>query len=331
MSASVVSRRPLGGTDLSVHPLCLGGNVFGWTADQRQSFEVLDAYRDAGGNFVDTADVYSSRASGQTVGGSEQVIGRWCASRGARDRVVLATKVGFLGGLSRGNILDKVDDSLRRLQTDHIDLLYAHYDDRGTPLGETMAGFAEVVSTGRARYIAASNYSPERLSEALDIASANGFPRFVALQTQYNLLERRELRDDRMGTGAFEGPLGEVCCRGEVACVPYWALAKGFLTGKYRSRAGGVTGGDASARADYHQPHEYLDARGSAVLEALDQIAEAQSAPLAAVALSWTAAQAGVIGAVASARTRQQLDELMAMTRVRLTPADRALLEKASG
>jgi aryl-alcohol dehydrogenase-like predicted oxidoreductase len=202
MTASSTDQRRLGCTDLLVHPLCLGGNVFGWTADENESFAVLDAYRDAGGNFVDTSDAYSARGPGLDGSDSERTIGRWLVRSGRRDALVLATKIGAFGGLSRKNIFARVDASLRRLHTDYVDLLYAHLDDPNTPLEETLAAFDEVVRAGRARYIAASNFTPTRLSAAAEVSRRGGFARYVVIQMHYNLLERTQLRIDRLGIAA---------------------------------------------------------------------------------------------------------------------------------
>ena len=216
-------------TDLDVFPLALGGNVFGWTASQEESFAVLDAYAAAGGNFIDTADMYSAWAPGNSGGESETIIGRWMKARGNRDHMIIGTKVGMLeplSGLSANTIPVAAEQSLGRLQTDRIDLYYAHKDDPKTPLEETLGAFDTLVREGKVRYIAASNYTAPRLAEALDVSKRGGFARFVALQPHYNLMERKE----------YEGELAEVVRREGLSAIPYFALAKGFLTGKYRSR-----------------------------------------------------------------------------------------------
>ncbi len=295
----------LGRSDLEVFPLCLGGNVFGWTADERQSFAVLDAYVRAGGNFVDSADSYSAFAPGNVGGESEAVLGKWFAARGNRASVVLATKVGRKPdrrGLSRANIRVAVEESLERLQSDYIDLYYAHADDPDTPLEETLATFDELIGEGKVRYIAASNYSAPRLEQALETSDRNGLARYVAVQPQYSLVER----DD------YEGPLAQLCEREGLACVPYWALARGFLTGKYRP---GVT--IDSPRAG--QASAYLDDRGIGVLEALDRVAEAHAAPVAAVALAWVRAQPGVAAPIASARNPEQLAQILPAAELELS------------
>jgi aryl-alcohol dehydrogenase-like predicted oxidoreductase len=306
----------LGVTDLDVSRLCLGGNVFGWTADEESSFAVLDAYVEAGGNFIDTADSYSAWVPGHRGGESEEVLGRWMASRGNRDRVVIATKISRKPdrlGLSAANIRVAVAEALERLQTDRIDLLYAHYDDEDTPLEETLAAFAEVIDQGAARYVAASNYSPERLSEALAIGERDGFARFVALQPQYSLVERRR----------FESELRPICEREGLPVLPYWVLAAGFLTGKYRP---GVTVDSARAGGAARS----LNDRGLAILAALDEIAAAHSTSVSAVALAWTALQPTVFGPIASARTPEQLAELLPMLTLELTADERERLDAAS-
>jgi aryl-alcohol dehydrogenase-like predicted oxidoreductase len=292
-------------TDLDVFPLCLGGNVFGWTADEEQSFAVLDAYAAAGGNFIDTADTYSAFAPGNSGGESETIIGRWMAARGNRDQMVIATKVGSWAqqpGLSAKNIREAAEGSLRRLQTDHIDLYYAHRDDEQTPLEETLGAFDELVRAGKVRHIAASNYTAERLAEALAVSDRAGLARYVALQQHYNLVERE-----------YEGELGALVAREGLSSVPYFALAKGFLTGKYRPGGADVDSPRAAgARA-------YLDDRGLAVLGAMDEIAAAHTTTLAAVALTWLAAQPTVVAPIASARTTEQLADLLPMADLKLT------------
>ncbi len=220
--------RNIPSTDLAVHPLCLGGNVFGWTADEAESFAVLDAYAAAGGNFVDTADGYSQWVPGHRGGESEEIVGRWMAARGNREQIVLATKVGSKvdrKGLAADNVRIATEESLRRLQTDHIDLLYTHRDDEVTAPEETLAALDELVREGKVRHIAASNVSPARLEEAMAASAREGLVRYVALQPHYNLVERD-----------YENGLADVCRRHDLGCLPYFALAKGFLTGKYRRR-----------------------------------------------------------------------------------------------
>ena len=307
----------IGDTDLDVCPLCLGGNVFGWTADEAASFRLLDAYTAAGGNFVDTADSYASWAPGARGGESETIIGRWLARRGRRDDVVIATKVGQAPGregLAPATIAAAADESLARLGVDHIDLYYAHIDDTETPLEDSLAALDALVSAGKVRHIAASNYSAPRLAEALAAADDIGARRYVALQTHYNLVHREE----------YEGELEAVCAREGLSCLAYSALADGFLTGKYRP------GGELpqSERAEDAAP--YLDDRGAAVLDALDTVAARHSVPPAAAALAWLTAQPTVAAAVASARTVEQLHELLTATTLQLGPDDLELLGSAS-
>jgi aryl-alcohol dehydrogenase (NADP+) len=288
----------LGRSDLDVFGLCLGGNVFGWTADERESFEVLDAYVEAGGNFIDSSDSYSAFAPGNQGGESETVLGNWFSARGNRGQVVLATKVGRKPdrqGLSRANIRTAVDESLERLQSDYIDLYYAHADDPATPLEETLRAFDALVNEGKVKAIAASNYSAPRLAEALEISDREGLARYVALQPHYSLVERDH----------YEGELAELCVREELACVPYWALARGFLTGKYRPGVQ-VDSPRAGAAGKYLE-----DARAVAVLEALDRIAKAHQTTVASAALAWVRAQPGVAAPIASARNPQQLAEIL--------------------
>jgi aryl-alcohol dehydrogenase-like predicted oxidoreductase len=308
--------RNIPGTDMAVHPLCLGANVFGWTADEAESFAVLDAYRAAGGNFVDTADGYSQWVPGNRGGESEEIIGRWMAKRGARDAIVLATKVGSKHdrkGLTADNVRAATEESLRRLQTDRIDLLYTHRDDEVTAPEETLAELDALVREGKVRHVAASNISPERLEAALEASERAGLVRYVALQPHYNLLER-----------GYENGLAEVCLRHDLGCLPYFALAKGFLTGKYRPGTAEVHSERAKGAL------AYLDERGERVLAALDAAAAAHDAPVAAVSLAWLAAQPTVVSPIASARTPAQLAELMAMTDVALSAGELRALDEAS-
>ena len=308
------SRITIPNTSLSVYPLCLGGNVFGWTANGEQSFEVLDAYLKLGGNFIDTADVYSEWAEGNSGGESETIIGNWMKSRGTREETVVATKVAKLStrpGLSAKNIVAACDDSLQRLQTDYIDLYYAHEDDHSVPLEETLGAFDSLVKSGKIRFAAASNYSGSRFLEALSVSKANGFTSFVALQNQYNLMERKEFETDALPALENTG----------LTALPYFSLAMGFLSGKYQpgvsvesSRAGGVSG--------------YMDLRGWNVVEALGDIAEESGSTSSAVALAWLRAQSGVSVPIASARTVTQLTEIMPV--LKLSESQLARLTSAS-
>jgi aryl-alcohol dehydrogenase-like predicted oxidoreductase len=301
-------------TDLDVFPLCLGGNVFGWTADAAASFAVLDAYAAAGGNFVDTADTYSRWAPGHVGGESETIIGDWMAARGNRDAIVVATKVGGGGdGLAPETIRTHAEASLKRLRTDRIDLYYAHFDDLETPLGETLAAFDALVREGKVRYLAASNLSVERIAASLAISDREGLARYVALQPHYNLIERD-----------YEADYADLVAREQLGVVPYFGLAQGFLTGKYRPDGPRVD----SARAQ--SGGAYLDARGIAVLAALDEVAAAHATSVAAVSLAWLLAQPGVVAPIASARTTGQLAELLPVARLTLSDAQLARLTAAS-
>jgi aryl-alcohol dehydrogenase-like predicted oxidoreductase len=306
----------LGPSGIEVSRLCLGGNVFGWTSDTPTSFAVLDAYTAAGGNFVDTADSYFWRVPGNSGGESEAIIGDWMAARSNRDRVVVATKVGSWPqrkGLSAANIAAACDDSLRRLRTDHIDLYYAHRDDPDTPQEETFDAFDALVRAGKVRAIGASNFSAERLRSALEISRRDGLAPVVALQPHYNLVERAE----------FETALLPVLESEGLSCVPYYGLAKGFLTGKYRDGAP-----VDSARAEGAQA--YLDDRGRAVLAVLDEIAAGHEVAVAAVALAWLAAQPTVAAPIASARTPEQLADLLPVLDLKLTDDEIRLLSHVS-
>lgn len=313
----MTSLRPLGNSDLDVFPLALGGNVFGWTADEAQSFAVLDAYTAAGGNFIDSADTYSSWVPGNEGGESETVIGRWLASRGNRDQVVVATKVGShpkFQGLSAANVRAAAEESLRRLGTDRIDLYYTHFDDPSVPVEEIITALDGLVQAGKVRAIAASNISPERLQESLDFSDREGLARYVALQPHYNLVSR----------GTYEGRLQQVASRAGLAAVPYYALAAGFLTGKYRP--GTAVDSARAAGAGAHLETE----RGRKVLAALDTVAEAHGAELASVALAWLAARPTVAAPIASARTVEQLPALLAVADLTLTEEELSLLTVAS-
>jgi aryl-alcohol dehydrogenase-like predicted oxidoreductase len=317
-SASVLGIARLGDTDLDVFPLCLGGNVFGWTIDQERSFAVLDAYFQAGGNFIDTADIYGRRGP-DGAGESERIIGRWIASRGNRDELVIATKVGMspeLPGLSRETIRLGVEASLQRLGIDRVDLYYAHHDDPGTPLGETLGAFGELIREGTIRHAGASNYSADRLQAAVNAGGREGMATYVALQPHYNLMERRE----------YEGALAGVCERHGLACIPYFGLARGFLTGKYRRDGAPV---DSPRAAGVRE--SYFNERGFAVLDALQEIAARHRTVPAAVALAWLAAQPTVLAPIASATSPEQLAQLLALTELELSAAELERLSSASG
>lgn len=311
--------RTVGKSDLLVSPLCLGGNVFGWSADEAASQEVLDAYVEAGGNFIDTADVYSAWVEGHSGGESESVIGRWMKARGNRDSIVLVTKVGSEmksgeKGLSREHIAKGVEDSLRRLQTDRIDLYFAHRDDPDAPLDETLEAFTKLIEQGKVRYIGASNYTAERLGEAIEISKSNGYAQFICMQPPYSLVNRK----------AYEGALEDLCRAEGLGVITYSSLASGFLTGKYRKgqemprspRAGGVE-------------RNYMNDKGFAVLEAVEQVAKANGATNSQVALAWIMQHPGITAPIASATSAEQTRELMGAINLRLSAEDVARLEAA--
>jgi aryl-alcohol dehydrogenase-like predicted oxidoreductase len=310
--------RRLGETDLQVFELCLGGNVFGWTADRDNSFAVLDAYLAAGGNFVDTADNYSAFAEGNQGGESETMIGEWLRARpGNRDRIVLATKVAKhprFRGLAPTNIRAALEGSLKRLGVDHVDLYYAHEDDPSIPIEDTLGTFAELIEAGKVRHIAVSNFTAPRLAEALETADREGLPRYVALQPHYSLVER----------DGYEGELMELAQREGLPCVPYWALARGFLTGKYRPGGPPVSSPRAAAAS------AYLDERGVALLEALDEVAAANDAAVASVALAWLMSRPTVLAPIASARDTEQLEALLAAPELKLSADELERLEQCT-
>ena len=284
-------------TDLRVHPLCLGGNVFGFSADVSNSEVVLDYYFDNGGNFVDTADMYSQWAPGHVGGESETIIGNWMKKRGNRREVVIATKVSKLDtrpGLKPANIEAACDDSLRRLQTDYIDLYYAHQDDPDTPIEETLGAFDSLVKAGKVRFIAASNFTPERLQESLNISKAQGLVSYVASQDQYNLMDRE-----------YEKTLMPTLKANGLSQIPFYGLARGFLTGKYRP---GVTVESVRATG---VGNSYANERGWRMLEKLDQIAQDKNTSVSAVALAWLRAQPTVATPIASATKLEQIREIM--------------------
>jgi aryl-alcohol dehydrogenase-like predicted oxidoreductase len=313
----MTSLRKLGRSDLEIFPLNLGGNVFGWTADEATSFAVLDAYAAAGGNFVDTADSYSAFAPGNQGGESETVIGNWVKARGNRSDVVIATKVSQhpeFQGLSAANIKAAADASLRRLGTDHIDLYYTHWDKAEVPVEEIIGALDQLVRAGKVRYIAASNISPERLQASLDFSDREGLARYVAIQPHYNLVSR----------DTYEGELRDVAERNGLSALPYFALAAGFLTGKYRPGTS-VESPRAGVAAGYLESE-----RGQKVLTALDEIAQAHDASVATVALAWLAAQPTVAAPIASARSVEQLPALLAVAELALTDAEIEQLTQAS-
>jgi aryl-alcohol dehydrogenase-like predicted oxidoreductase len=314
-----MKRRKLGSTGFDVAPLAFGGNVFGWTVDEATSFRLLDAFVDAGFNLIDTADSYSRWVTGHHGGESETIIGRWIASRGHHDDVVIATKVGSDMGLGRrclrkDYILRTAEESLRRLQIDAIDLYQSHWDDPSTPLDETLDAYATLLAQGKVRAIGASNLSAERLQEALDVSARNNLPRYLTLQPPYNLYDR----------STFEGPLASLCIGEDIGVISYFALAAGFLTGKYRSPA------DFAKSARGGGMAKYLEPRGLRILDALDRVAAARGATPAQVALAWLIGRPGLTAPIASATSVEQLAELAAATRLVLDTRDVQALDAAS-
>jgi aryl-alcohol dehydrogenase-like predicted oxidoreductase len=312
-----MQKRRLGKSELLVAPLCLGGNVFGWTADEEMSFRLLDGFVDAGFNFIDTADVYSKWAPGHHGGESETIIGDWLKRRGKRADVVIATKVGSemaprKKGLSKTYILRAADESLRRLGTDYIDLYQSHRDDPDTPIEETLEAYGALIKAGKVRAIGASNFTAERLAASLDASAKHGLPRYETLQPEYNLM----VRD-------FEKELAPLCARHEVGVIPYFGLASGFLTGKYRSKA------DLKQSPRGEDVEAHLNARGFAVLDALDAVAERHRATPAQVALAWLMTR--ITAPIASATNLKQLGDLAASARLTLDSSDVTQLEAASG
>jgi len=310
--------RKLGNSGLEVSPLMLGGNVFGWTVDEPAAFKILDAFVDAGLNFIDTADIYSTWVPGHTGGESETIIGNWLKKSGKRSRIVLATKVGMQmpagKGLKKDYIFQGAEDSLRRLQTDHIDLYQSHEDDPSTPLEETLGAYGELIKQGKVRAIGASNYSADRLAEALKVSRQHGLPAYHCLQPKYNLCERAD----------YESALEPLILREGLGVIPYYALASGFLTGKYRSesdlgkspRGGGVK--------------KYLNERGFRILAALDQVASAHHSTPGKVALAWLMACPGITAPIASATSIEQLRDLVDATNLELDRASIESLNRAS-
>src|SRR5215211_270693 len=310
-----VEKRPLGQSGIEVATLALGGNVFGWTADEATSFDILDTFVAEGGNMVDSADVYSAWVPGHQGGESETVIGNWLKRDPAkRDRVVIATKVGFFDGLAPEKIAAACDASLRRLGIETIDLYYHHKDDPNVPLAESLRAMDALVRAGKVRAIGLSQYSAERLDEAMRTAEANSLARPCALQTWYNMLERPKL----------EGELRDTALAHGMGIVPFYGLANGFLTGKYRSKD------DLEKSVRGLRNVEYLEGRGVRVLEALDRVAAETGASLATIALAWTNAQPGVTSTLASATSVNQLRQSIAAMHLRLTPEQLALLDQAS-
>lgn len=314
-----MQKRRLGQTDLSITPLVLGGNVFGWTADEKTSFDLLDRFAGAGLNAIDTADAYSRWVPGNKGGESETIIGKWMKGRGNRDKIVVITKVGSDMGqgkkdLSAAHIERAVEASLKRLQTDVIDLYLSHWPDPTTPYEETLGAYEKLLAAGKVRHIGASNLDAGQLRAALDVASLRGLPRYAVLQPEYNLYDR----------SSFDGPLHDLCAAEDIGVITYFALAKGFLSGKYRSEA------DLGKSARGSGVKAYLNTRGMRILAALDTVAARHSASQAEVALAWVMAQPGITAPIASATTLEQVDSLVRAASLKLGAEDLAALDKAS-
>ncbi len=315
-----MKKRSLGNSGLEIAPLAFGGNVFGWTVDERTSFRLLDAFVAAGFNLIDTADSYSRFAPGNRGGESETIIGKWLKQGGKRDKVIIATKVGLemgphMKGLSKAYILRAAEDSLKRLQTDYIDLYQSHRDDPDTSLDETLQAYAHLMEQGKVRAIGASNYSAERLSYALALSRRHALPRYENLQTEYNLYEREE----------YQETLEPVCIENGLGVLSYFSLASGFLTGKYRSDA------DVANKARGDSVKKYLNEHGFRILDALDQVAKQFHATPAQIALAWLMARRTVTAPIASATSLAQLKELIGATKLELDEASMGLLNRASG
>ena len=309
-----MDKRPVGTSGLEVAPLALGGNVFGWTADEETSFALLDAFTDAGGTMIDSADVYSAWVPGHSGGESETVIGRWLKRSGKRDKVVIATKVGFFEGLAPDKIAAACDASLRRLGIDCIDLYYQHKDDEAVPLADSLGAFERLVEAGKIRAVGLSQFTAERVDEAMETARRGGLTPPSALQIWYNLVERQR----------FEGELRDAALRHGLAVFPFYSLANGFLTGKYRSKE------DLSKSVRGLRNAEYVEGKGMRVLDALDEVAAETGAALATVALAWTMVQPSVTAPLASATSKAQLDEILAAFDLRLSLSQIERLNAAS-
>jgi aryl-alcohol dehydrogenase-like predicted oxidoreductase len=311
--------RTLGNTNLKVVPLMLGGNVFGWTIDAEQSFAILDAFVDRGFNFIDTADVYSKWVPGHTGGESETILGQWFKRSGKRDQVILATKVGMdLGdgkeGLKKAYILQAVEDSLRRLQTDHIDLYQSHKDDESTPQEETLEAYALLIDQGKVREIGASNFKADRLASALDLAEEKKLPRYQSLQPEYNLYDRQDYETNLAPTAEKYG----------LGVIPYFSLASGFLTGKYKTQE------DAKGANRETRVAKYFDERGMKILKALDEVSQETGAAQASISLAWLLAQPTITAPIASATSVKQLESLFAAVDLKLDQSALAKLTEAS-
>jgi aryl-alcohol dehydrogenase-like predicted oxidoreductase len=315
---TLVNKRRLGNSSLEIAPLVFGCNIFGWTADEPTSFRLLDAFVASGLNMIDTADVYSKWIPGHVGGESETIIGKWLAQGGRRDKVLIATKLGVEmapgeGGLSKEYIQRAVERSLKRLQTDYIDLYQSHRDDDKTPMEETLAAFDALIRAGKVRAIGASNFKADRLAEALRVSKQHGLPRYESLQPWYNLYDRFD----------FEGPLADLCQRENIGVIPYFGLASGFLTGKYR------TAKDLEGKPRGYRVKDMLNERGLRILKALDTVAAETGATPAQISLAWLVAR-GVTAPIASATTVEQFKELLGSITVKLSPDAVKLLNDAS-
>jgi aryl-alcohol dehydrogenase-like predicted oxidoreductase len=312
-----MQKRRLGNSGVEIAPLMLGGNVMGWTADEATSFRLLDRFVDAGLNAIDTADTYSMWVTGNKGGESETIIGKWLKARGGRDKVVIATKVGFdqkQGGLARDRILAKAEASLKRLQTDYVDLYQSHIDDPVTPLEETLAAHQKLIEQGKVRAIGASNHTAPRLAQALAVSAGKDLPRYQSLQPLYNLYDRKD----------FEHALEPLVLKEKIGVIPFYGLARGFLTGKYRSEADlGKSPRGGAIKAN-------LDPRGMRILAALDDVAARTGSKLASVALAWLMARPSITAPIASATSLEQLEELIAATRLTLDAEAIERLDQAS-
>jgi len=312
-----MQKHTIGTSDLQVAPLVFGGNVFGWTTDERTSFSILDTFVDHGLNFIDTADSYSQWAEGHQGGESETIIGKWFKESGKRDKIVLATKVGMLRtrpGLSAANIEAAVNDSLRRLQTDYIDVYFSHLDDDKTPFEETLGAYQKLVKAGKVRVIGASNFTGERLKAALKVSKESGLPAYEVLQPEYNLYDRE----------GYETDLEPVAQAHKLMVVTYFSLASGFLSGKYRSNADMAKGARSSL------VEKYLNDRGLQIVDTLIEVARRNDTTPATVALAWIIARPSVAAPIASATSVEQLESLAAATRLQLSSEDLKLLNEAS-
>lgn len=313
-----MEKRKLGNTDLVVAPIAFGGNVFGWTIDEQTSFGILDRFTDAGFNLIDTANVYSRWKPGNQGGESETIIGNWLKSRNNRQEVIIATKVGADMGngkdISKANILKEVDNSLKRLQTDYIDLYFSHYDDEKTPVEETLEAYQELIKAGKVRSIGASNFSAARLKESLDASKMSGLPKYEVYQPEYNLYSRQQ----------YEVEYEPIVQEYQLGVTNYYALASGFLTGKYRSEA------DLNKSQRGGGIKSFLNERGFKILEALDQVAERRASQPASVAIAWLIARPSVTAPIASVTSMEQLKDLEHAANLKLSAEDIQLLDQAS-